>query len=37
MNSTLTRRILPPVALGVVALLAWELLVNLAKIGRAHV
>ena len=32
MNSTVMRRILPPVALGIVALLAWELLVQLAKI-----
>lgn len=32
MTSTFVRRVLPPVVLGIVALLAWELLVNLAKI-----
>ncbi|MEP6478563.1 MAG: ABC transporter permease [Rhodoglobus sp.] len=32
MTNTFVRRVLPPVALGIVALFAWELLVNLAKI-----
>ncbi|MCU1439698.1 MAG: transporter permease [Rhodoglobus sp.] len=32
MNTVLVRRVLPPVLLGVLALIAWELLVQLAKI-----
>lgn len=32
MNSVIVRRVIPPVALGVLALLGWELLVQVAKI-----
>lgn len=32
MNSVVVRRVIPPIALGVIALFAWELLVQLAKI-----